>query len=79
MLVLKQEQEEYEREGIEWVTVEYFNNRIICDLVEESHKGIISILDEACLNVGKVTDKVGGHFVSFARNSIELILRFRSL
>ncbi|XP_072029754.1 unconventional myosin-Id-like [Amphiura filiformis] len=55
-LVLKQEQEEYTREGIEWVTVDYFNNRIICDLVEEQHKGVISILDEACLNVGKVTD-----------------------
>ncbi|XP_038044734.1 unconventional myosin-Id-like [Patiria miniata] len=58
MLVLKQEQEEYQREGIEWVTVEYFNNRIICDLVEEPHKGIMSVLDEACLNVGKVTDQM---------------------
>ena len=60
-LVLKSEQEEYQREGIEWVTVEYFNNRIICDLVEEQHKGIVSILDEACLNVGKVTDDVSIH------------------
>lgn len=57
-LVLKQEQEEYRREGIAWTPVEYFNNRIICDLVEEPHKGIIAILDEACLNVGKVTDKL---------------------
>lgn len=57
-LVLKQEQEEYRSEGIAWTPVEYFNNRIICDLVEEPHKGIIAILDEACLNVGKVTDKV---------------------
>ncbi|XP_071812059.1 unconventional myosin-Id-like isoform X2 [Apostichopus japonicus] len=55
-LVLKQEQEEYRSEGIAWTPVEYFNNRIICDLVEEQHKGIISILDEACLTVGKVTD-----------------------
>ena len=61
-LVLKSEQEEYQREGIEWVTVEYFNNRIICDLVEEQHKGIVSILDEACLNVGKVTDDVSIHY-----------------
>lgn len=28
------------------------------DLVEQSHKGIISILDEACLTVGNVTDTV---------------------
>lgn len=56
-LVLKQEQEEYRREGIEWTNVEYFNNQIICDLVEQPHKGIIAIIDEACLNVGKVTDE----------------------
>lgn len=55
-LVLKQEQEEYYNEGITWQNVEYFNNQIICDLVEQSHKGIIAICDEACLNVGKVTD-----------------------
>lgn len=57
-LVLRQEQEEYRKEGIEWTAVEYFNNEIICDLVEANHKGIISVLDEACLNVGKVTDEV---------------------
>ncbi|EDW52457.1 GM11630 [Drosophila sechellia] len=55
-LVLKQEQEEYQREGIEWTNIEYFNNKIICDLVEQPHKGIIAIMDEACLSVGKVTD-----------------------
>lgn len=57
-LVLKQEQEEYQREGITWTHIEYFNNQIICDLVEQSHKGIIAIMDEACLVVGKVTDEV---------------------
>lgn len=57
-LVLKQEQEEYRREGIQWTNIEYFNNQIICELAEQQHKGIIAILDEACLNVGKVTDEV---------------------
>lgn len=56
-LVLKQEQEEYNREGIEWTNIEYFNNQIICDLIEQPHKGIIAITDEACLTVGKVTDE----------------------
>lgn len=59
-LVLKQEQEEYQKEGIAWQNIEYFNNQIICDLVEQAHKGIIAIMDEACLNVGKVTDEVIG-------------------
>ena len=47
------------KEGIEWQHVDYFNNKVICDLVEEQHKGILAILDEACLNVGKITDEVG--------------------
>ncbi|XP_053569259.1 unconventional myosin-Id-like [Bombina bombina] len=55
-LVLKQEQEEYQREGIPWKHIDYFNNQIIVDLVEQQHKGIISLLDDACMNVGKVTD-----------------------
>lgn len=57
-LVLKQEQEEYMREGIQWEHVDYFNNQVICSLVEAPHVGILAILDEACLNVGKVTDKM---------------------
>ena len=59
-MVLKQEQEEYKREGIAWQNIEYFNNQIICDLVEQNHKGMLSVMDEACLNVGKVTDEVSG-------------------
>lgn len=55
-LVLQQEQEEYQREGIQWEHIDYFNNFIICQLVDQSHKGVIAILDEACLNVGKITD-----------------------
>ncbi|XP_078729941.1 unconventional myosin-Ic [Lampetra fluviatilis] len=55
-LTLKSEQEEYESEGIEWEPVQYFNNKIICDLVEEKFKGIISILDEECLRPGDATD-----------------------
>lgn len=57
-LVLKQEQEEYRREGIVWENIEYSNNQIICDLVEQQHKGMLAIMDEACLNVGRVTDQM---------------------
>ncbi|XP_019384614.1 PREDICTED: unconventional myosin-Ig [Crocodylus porosus] len=55
-LILRQEQDEYQREGIKWQHIEYFNNQIIVDLVEQPHKGIISLLDEACLTAGTVTD-----------------------
>lgn len=55
-LVLKQEQEEYMREGITWQHVDYFNNKVICDLVEAQHVGILAILDDACHTAGKITD-----------------------
>ncbi|XP_028159823.1 unconventional myosin IC isoform X1 [Ostrinia furnacalis] len=55
-LTLKQEQEEYLREGIEWEPVDYFNNIVICDLIEARHRGIISILDDECLRPGDATD-----------------------
>lgn len=56
-LTLQSEQEEYVREGIEWTTIEYFNNAIICDLIEKSHVGIIALLDEECLRPGEVSDE----------------------
>ncbi|XP_064540131.1 unconventional myosin IC isoform X1 [Drosophila montana] len=56
-LTLKSEQDEYRREGIEWIPVEYFDNKVICNLIEEKHKGIISILDEECLRPGEPTDR----------------------
>ncbi|CAB1352670.1 unnamed protein product [Coregonus sp. 'balchen'] len=69
-LTLKSEQEEYKAEGITWEPVKYFDNKNICDLVEEKHKGFISILDEECLRPGepsdisflkKLEDTLGGH------------------
>uniref|UniRef100_A0A8C3K4R4 Unconventional myosin-Ib n=1 Tax=Calidris pygmaea TaxID=425635 RepID=A0A8C3K4R4_9CHAR len=55
-LTLKEEQEEYVREGIEWTHIEYFNNAIICDLIENNQTGILAMLDEECLRPGTVTD-----------------------
>ncbi|XP_021104543.1 unconventional myosin-Id isoform X4 [Heterocephalus glaber] len=86
-LVLKQEQEEYQREGIPWKHIDYFNNQIIVDLVEQQHKGIIAILDDACMNVGKVTDEMflealnsklakHGHFSSRKLCASDKILEF---
>jgi myosin I len=45
---MKKEQEEYEREGITWVEITYFDNKVICDMVDNPKSGIISILDEQC-------------------------------
>ncbi|MEQ2158883.1 hypothetical protein GOODEAATRI_016781, partial [Goodea atripinnis] len=33
-LTLKAEQEEYVQEGIKWTPIEYFNNKVVCDVIE---------------------------------------------
>ncbi|KYQ88475.1 myosin IC [Tieghemostelium lacteum] len=46
---LKMEQEEYVREGIKWEPIQYFDNKIVCELIEgKNPPGIFSILDDVC-------------------------------
>ncbi|GAB1300900.1 Myosin-1F-like protein [Apodemus speciosus] len=49
-LTLKAEQEEYVQEGIRWTPIEYFNNKVVCDLIENklNPPGIMSVLDDVC-------------------------------
>uniref|UniRef100_A0A667Z0K9 Osteoclast-stimulating factor 1 n=1 Tax=Myripristis murdjan TaxID=586833 RepID=A0A667Z0K9_9TELE len=49
-LTLKAEQEEYVQEGIKWTPIDYFNNKVVCDLIESklNPPGIMSILDDVC-------------------------------
>ncbi|XP_054574915.1 unconventional myosin-Ia [Eptesicus fuscus] len=55
-LTLKEEQEEYKKEGIPWKKVDYFDNGIICNLIEHNQRGILAMLDEECLRPGVVSD-----------------------
>ncbi|KAF9502319.1 hypothetical protein BDN71DRAFT_1437882 [Pleurotus eryngii] len=48
-LTLKTEQEEYVREQIQWTPIKYFNNKVVCDLIEERRPpGIFAALNDAC-------------------------------
>ncbi|ODQ63946.1 myosin-1 [Nadsonia fulvescens var. elongata DSM 6958] len=48
-LTLKTEQEEYVREQIQWAPIKYFNNKVVCDLIEEKRPpGIFAALNDAC-------------------------------
>lgn len=49
-LTLKSEQEEYRDEGIAWENVDYFNNKVCCDLIESASRpaGLFRILDDVC-------------------------------
>ncbi|OCT92843.1 unconventional myosin-Ia [Xenopus laevis] len=55
-MTLKEEQEEYTREGIKWKQIAYTDNEVICSLIENSTNGILAVLDEECLRPGKVSD-----------------------
>ncbi|CAB1328685.1 unnamed protein product, partial [Coregonus sp. 'balchen'] len=47
-------------EDIEWTNIEYFNNAIICELIEKNQNGILAMLDEECLRPGTVLYRVEG-------------------
>ncbi|XP_049452944.1 unconventional myosin-Ie isoform X2 [Epinephelus fuscoguttatus] len=54
-LTLKAEQEEYVQEGIKWTQIDYFNNKIVCDLIESKNPpGIMCILDDVCATMHAV-------------------------
>ncbi|KKF95148.1 Myosin-1 [Ceratocystis platani] len=47
-LTLKAEQEEYAREQIQWTPIKYFDNKIVCDLIEQVRPpGIFSAMKDA--------------------------------
>uniref|UniRef100_F1KTI8 Myosin-Ie n=1 Tax=Ascaris suum TaxID=6253 RepID=F1KTI8_ASCSU len=51
-LTLKAEQEEYVNEGIKWNAIDYFNNKVVCDLIEaRKPPGIMCILDDTCSQI----------------------------
>ncbi|WBW70616.1 myosin type I [Schizosaccharomyces osmophilus] len=47
-LTLKTEQEEYVREQIEWTPIKYFNNKVVCDLIESKRPpGLFAAMNDA--------------------------------
>ncbi|KAI9845961.1 MAG: class II myosin [Thelocarpon superellum] len=48
-LTLKTEQEEYAREQIQWTPISYFDNKVVCELIEERRPpGVFAALNDAC-------------------------------
>jgi myosin I len=56
-LTLKEEQEEYAREQIPWTPIDFFNNKVVCELIEGKRPpGVFALLDDTC-NFPKGTDE----------------------
>ncbi|KAJ3306091.1 Unconventional myosin-Ie, partial [Blyttiomyces sp. JEL0837] len=63
-LTLKSEQEEYLREGIQWTPIDYFNNKIVVDLIESKRPpGIMAVLDDVCQTMHAQVDGADVKFV----------------
>ena len=45
-LVLKREQQLYRDEGIQWIQIEYFNNQVICAMIDVHPE--VSITNKLC-------------------------------
>ena len=47
-LTLKAEQEEYAREQIQWTPIKYFDNKVVCELIEQTRPpGVFSAMKDA--------------------------------
>jgi len=77
-LVMKREQEEYAREGIDWVDIDYFNNQVICNLVDDPKSGIIAILDEQCMVASGSDEGFLGHLDKTLAGSHDRLSTFQS-
>ncbi|KAI9668881.1 MAG: class II myosin [Alyxoria varia] len=63
-LTLKTEQEEYAREQIQWTPIKYFDNKVVCDLIEEKRPpGIFAALNDACATAHADSGAADGTFV----------------
>lgn len=54
---MKNEQKEYEKEGIKWDFIDFSENQDVLDLIEKRGTGILSLLDDMCRAPG-TTDRV---------------------
>lgn len=63
-LTLRTEQEEYEREQITWTPIKYFDNKIVCELIEEKRPpGVFAALNDACATAHADSSAADGKFV----------------
>jgi len=61
-LTVRGEQEEYHEEGMKWKDIKFFDNKVVCELIEAPNPpGIFRILDDVCRSVhaadGDTTDQ----------------------
>ncbi|XP_078489929.1 unconventional myosin-Ie isoform X1 [Ciona intestinalis] len=78
-LTLKAEQEEYVQEGIRWTPIDYFNNKIVCDLIEsKSPVGVMCVLDDTCATMHAVNEGADQKFLGKLCGAVSTHEHFQS-
>jgi myosin I len=73
-LTLRAEQDEYAQEGIAWKAIPFFNNKIVCDLLDAARPaGIFRILDDTVITLHGSQD-----FLAVDRKFLETSTQFHS-
>ena len=50
-------------QGIAWSPIQFFNNAIVCDLIESKRPvGVLSVLDDTCATMSAVTKGADSDF-----------------
>ncbi|CBZ37587.1 myosin IB heavy chain, putative [Leishmania donovani] len=58
-LTLRVEQEDYVREHIPWEDIKYFDNQVVCDLIESDRPpGLFALMDDVCITMAKEEESV---------------------
>lgn len=55
--MFKLEQEEYMKEDVPWALIDFYDNQPVIDLIE-AKMGILDLLDEECLVIEQMLDKL---------------------
>ncbi|KAM6330609.1 unconventional myosin-Ia isoform 3-T3 [Alca torda] len=84
LMTLKEEQEEYIREGIQWTAVEFFDNSIICNLIENHYESketqnaqhiMDASLPSQCFRIHHYAGKVTYNVTGFIEKNNDLLFR----
>lgn len=76
--MLKNEQDEYEQEGIKWSFISFPDNQEALDLIWKKGYGILNILDDQCRAPG-TTDKTFASEFIYPLNFYWLLLIYHHL
>ena len=63
-------QEEYVQEGIKWTPIDFFNNKVVCELIEsKSPPGVMCILDDICATMHAVSEGADEKLLQVSRHT----------